>query len=249
MLSEISKAKAKGESPDGMAIRAARDQDASTSTLSIIAELYSEYQEDLRASNSLDFDDLLLQGLRLFEQEPEILRYCRHILVDEFQDTNTTQYQLMKCFATANGGVSVVGDPDQSIYGWRSAEIENLDKMTREFKDVEAIYLEENYRSTGSILSASHSIVSQGRLLSLAVLTSDLNRIPKSLYTSHPTSTPVTLKLFSTPVIEASFISTEIKRLIAYSGNVLNYDDFAILRGCSSLCALTYQYDTMPYHG
>lgn len=87
-----------------------------------------------------------------------------------------------------------------------------------DFPGCEAIYLEENYRSTGSILSAAHSIVSQDR-----------DRIQKSLYTSHPRSTPVCLKTFSTPVIEASFIATEIKRLIAYSGGVLNYGDFAIL--------------------
>ncbi|BEI85006.1 hypothetical protein CcaverHIS002_0504070 [Cutaneotrichosporon cavernicola] len=217
VLSEISKAKAKGETPDGMAVRAAQDN-VETSTLTVIAELYGEYEAALREAGSLDFDDLLLFGLRLFREQPGILESCTHILVDEFQDTNTTQYELMKCFAKAHGGVSVVGDPDQSIYGWRSAEIENLSKMTKDFKDVEAIYLEENYRSTGAILDASHSIVSQ-----------DKARIAKSLYTSHPKSTAVTLKMLATPVVEASFIATEIKRLVAFSGGVLNYDDFAIL--------------------
>ena len=92
--------------------------------------------------------------------------------------------------------------------------------------------MEENYRSTGAILKAAHSVVSQGQPnRSQLLLTSvDRERIQKSLFTSHPRSTPVTLKVFSTPVIEASFISTEIKRLIAYSGGVLNYGDFAILR-------------------
>ncbi|KAK4688393.1 ATP-dependent DNA helicase UvrD/PcrA, partial [Tremellales sp. Uapishka_1] len=241
VLSEISKAKAREESPSGMAIRAANDVNSHTSTLVVIAELYGEYEEALREANSLDFDDLLVFGLKLFRTAPGILAGCKHILVDEFQDTNTTQYELMKCFAKAHGGVSVVGDPDQSIYGWRSAgafsfrliwvelnlndlEVENLNKMTNDFPGVQAIHLEENYRSTGAILSASLSIVTQDR-----------QRIPKSLFTAHPNSTAVPLKLFSTPVIEASFIAMEIKRLIAYSGGVLNHDDFAVLLRTNAL--------------
>ncbi|WWC68615.1 uncharacterized protein I206_102545 [Kwoniella pini CBS 10737] len=238
VLSEISKAKAREESPDQMAIRAAQDPSSSTSTSSIIAELYGEYEANLRESNCLDFDDLLVFGLRLFRNAPRILDSCKHILVDEFQDTNITQYELMKCFAKAHGGVSVVGDPDQSIYGWRSAEIENLNKMTRDFPGVQAIYLEENYRSTGSILSAAHAVVSQDR-----------ERIQKNLFTSHPRSTPVTLKVFSTPVIEASFIAWEIKRLIAYSGGTLNYGDFAILLRYNALSRViesALQKDSIP---
>ncbi|KAK8861601.1 hypothetical protein IAR55_002424 [Kwoniella newhampshirensis] len=238
VLSEISKAKAKEESPDAMAIRAAHDPSSSTSTTAVIAELYAEYEAALREANSLDFDDLLVFGLKLFRTAPRVLEGCRHILVDEFQDTNTTQYELMKCFAKPHGGVSVVGDPDQSIYGWRSAEVENLNKMNDDFPGVEAIYLEENYRSTGSILSAAHAVVSQDR-----------DRIKKNLYTSHPKSTPVTQKVFSTPVIEASFIAWEIKRLIAYSGGVLGYDDFAILLRYNALSRViesALQKDSIP---
>lgn len=167
----------------------------------------------------------------------------------------------MKCFAKEHNGVSVVGDPDQSIYGWRAAEIENLNKMTNgdsfqpalqrlrqltyltDFPGTEAIYLEQNYRSTGSILSASHSVVSQGvcspvssACPKLRCLIIDPKRIAKNLYSNHFKSTPVTLKAFATPVMEASFISTEIKRLIAYSGETLNFGDFAIL--CKLVSAL-----------
>ncbi|ORY24047.1 P-loop containing nucleoside triphosphate hydrolase protein [Naematelia encephala] len=223
VLSEISKAKAKGESPDDMAIRAASDPSSSTSTTAIIAELYAEYEAALQEANSLDFDDLLVYGVKLFKAAPRILETCKHILVDEFQDTNTTH---------------VVGDPDQSIYGWRSAEIENLNRMSKDFPGVEAIYLETNYRSTGSILKAAHSVVSQDR-----------ERIPKNLIPSHPVSSTVTLKTFSTPVIEASFIATEIKRLIAYSGGVLNYDDFAILLRYNALSRViesALQKDSIP---
>nr|KIR86884.1 DNA helicase II/ATP-dependent DNA helicase PcrA [Cryptococcus tetragattii IND107] len=238
VLSEISKAKAKGEPPEAMAIRAAQNKNASTNTLAVIADLYEEYQHALAEANSLDFDDLLLYALRLFKEAPRVVEDIRHILVDEFQDTNTTQYELLKRFAKAHKGVSVVGDPDQAIYGWRSAEIENLNKMTKDFPGVEAIYLEENYRSTGSILDAAHAIVSQDR-----------QRIQKSLFTSRPKSTPVTLKVFSTPVIEASFISTEIKRLIAYSGGLLGYSDFAILLRYNALSRViesSLQKDSIP---
>ncbi|KIR97562.1 DNA helicase II/ATP-dependent DNA helicase PcrA [Cryptococcus deuterogattii 2001/935-1] len=238
VLSEISKAKAKGEPPEAMAIRAAQNRNASTNTLAVIADLYEEYQLALTEANSLDFDDLLLYALRLFKEAPRVVEDIRHILVDEFQDTNTTQYELLKRFAKAHKGVSVVGDPDQAIYGWRSAEIENLNKMTKDFPGVEAIYLEENYRSTGSILDAAHAIVSQDR-----------QRIQKSLFTSHPKSTPVTLKVFSAPVIEGSFISTEIKRLIAYSGGLLGYNDFAILLRYNALSRViesSLQKDSIP---
>jgi DNA helicase-2/ATP-dependent DNA helicase PcrA len=174
VLSEISKAKAKGETPEGMALRAQKAQRtlsveemATPDVLGTIAKLYALYQAELESADALDFDDLLGYGLKLFTTDKSILEKCRHILVDEFQDTNTTQYELMKSFARAHpdGGVSIVGDPDQSIYGWRSAEVENLDHMRRDFKNVKAIHLEENYRSTGAILAVSHSIVSQGGCL------------------------------------------------------------------------------------
>jgi DNA helicase-2/ATP-dependent DNA helicase PcrA len=84
-------------------------------------QIYRQYEETLRSADSLDFDDLLLFGLKLFRAAPKILEDCKHILVDEFQDTNSTQYELMKLFAKQSGCITVVGDPDQSIYGWRSA--------------------------------------------------------------------------------------------------------------------------------
>ncbi|WVN90725.1 uncharacterized protein L203_105967 [Cryptococcus depauperatus CBS 7841] len=238
IMSEISKAKAKGETPEGMALRAERDPNASTSTAAFIADIYGEYEAALRESNSLDFDDLLVFALKLFTEAPYVVADIRHTLVDEFQDTNNTQYELLKCFAKAHMGVSVVGDPDQSIYGWRSAEIENLNKMTYDFPGVQAINLEQNYRSTGSILNAAYAVVSQ-----------DHHRIQKHLYTSHPQSIPVTLKVFESPVIEASFIATEIKRLIAYSGGLIKYDDIAILLRYNALSRViesALQKDSIP---
>lgn len=152
------------------------------------------------------------------------------------QDTNTIQYSIMTLFARATTGnlarspgllgpdwaqdgpapvgLSIVGDPDQAIYGWRNAEVTNLAKMRREFAGTYAVNLEENYRSTGAILEASLKIVEQ-----------DENRIAKGLFTSHPHGLPVVLTNHEKPADEAQWIASEIKRLIAYSGGTLNCDD------------------------
>ncbi|KAH9930039.1 P-loop containing nucleoside triphosphate hydrolase protein [Fomitopsis serialis] len=129
--------------------------------MAVVADVYTKYEHTLRQSNSLDFDDLLLFGVRLFARHPAVGDWCQHVLVDEFQDTNTIQYKLMRRIAAASGCVTIVGDPDQSIYGWRSAEVKNFMKMQRDFPKTQQILLEQNYRSTASILSASMAIVSQ----------------------------------------------------------------------------------------
>lgn len=128
-----------------------------------VATVYERYQDSLKDSNSLDFDDLLVWGVRLLTDAPQVVRGIRHVLVDEFQDTNHTQYALMTLFAQAARSVSIVGDPDQSIYGWRSAEVGNLDRMRTEFGDTQEIFLEENYRSTGAILEGALRVVEQGQ--------------------------------------------------------------------------------------
>lgn len=237
VLSEISKAKAKEEGPEEMILRA-QSMGSRGEILVVIAHLYKSYEHALRTSDSLDFDDLLLFGLKLFRATPSILKNCKHILVDEFQDTNTTQYSLMKLFALSHGGITIVGDPDQSIYGWRSAEVENLNHMRRDFPETEAIYLEQNYRSTGAILAASLAIVSQ-----------DKERIAKGLHTQHAQGAHVTLKPCQSAFTEAAFIAAEIKRLIAYSGGTLNYGDFAILlryNALSRLIEVALQKESIP---
>ncbi|KAJ8483033.1 hypothetical protein ONZ45_g14752 [Pleurotus djamor] len=133
----------------------------------VVAEVYREYEKALRKSNSLDFDDLLLFGLELFKHHKKSLIWCKHVLVDEFQDTNSIQYELMKTIAnSASECLTVVGDPDQSIYGWRSADVTNLAKMRKDFAQTESVLLEENYRSTASILKASLAIVAQAFIAS-----------------------------------------------------------------------------------
>ncbi|KAI0714341.1 P-loop containing nucleoside triphosphate hydrolase protein [Cerioporus squamosus] len=184
----------------------------------VIASIYKEYEKTLRGSNGLDFDDLLLFGVKLFAQQKKASSWCQHVLVDEYQDTNTTQYELMRYIAQTCRCVTIVGDPDQSIYGWRSAEIENLANMKRDFPTTQQIYLEQNYRSTASILAASMAIISQ-----------DKNRIQKTLNTSHPKGPTPVLRAFPMEQVEAGFIAAEIKRLVAFSGGMLNWNDFVVL--------------------
>ncbi|KAJ3866024.1 P-loop containing nucleoside triphosphate hydrolase protein [Lentinula novae-zelandiae] len=183
----------------------------------VVAEIYDAYEKTLRKNNSLDFDDLLLFGVKLFTTNLDSVKWCQHVLVDEFQDTNVTQYDLMKAIAYARC-VTVVGDPDQSIYGWRSAEVGNLAGMRKDFSSTEQIFLEENYRSTASILRAS-----------LAIVAEDKTRIQKSLHTSHPVGLIPVLRSSSSEQMEAAFFAGEIKRIVAHMGGVLNWGDFVIL--------------------
>ncbi|KAF9267802.1 UvrD-helicase-domain-containing protein [Marasmius fiardii PR-910] len=183
----------------------------------VVAEVYEEYDKTLRRNNSLDFDDLLVYGLKLFTEHKKAVKWCKHVLVDEFQDTNTTQYELMRVIAVANCA-TIVGDPDQSIYGWRSAEVGNLATMRKDFAGTQQIFLEQNYRSTSSILKASIAIVEQ-----------DKSRIKKTLHASHPLGTIPVLREFETEQLEAAAIASEIKRVIAYTGGMLCFGDFVIL--------------------
>ncbi|KAF9532506.1 P-loop containing nucleoside triphosphate hydrolase protein [Crepidotus variabilis] len=183
----------------------------------ILAEIYIAYEEVLKNNNALDFDDLLVYGVKLFGTHEQAVLWCRHVLVDEFQDTNTMQYQLMRCLGVRRC-VSIVGDPDQSIYGWRSAEVTNLAKMRKDFPNTRQIYLERNYRSSGAILRTS-----------LAIVEEDKKRIPKSLHTSHPLGTTPFLGVTANEKDESEMIAFEIKRSVAYMGGVLKWGDFAIL--------------------
>ncbi|KAH0585176.1 hypothetical protein H2248_008432 [Termitomyces sp. 'cryptogamus'] len=226
----ISKAKAKGQTPNEVLRKAgvtrirsvnappdSNDAPRHNQLEYVVGITYEEYELTLRRNNSLDFDDLLLYGVKLFRGFKQTVSWCKYVLVDEFQDTNTTQYSLMVALAI-HKCVTVVGDPDQSIYGWRSAEVENLAKMCRDFDGAQQILLEQNYRSTASILKASLAIVSQ-----------DKNRIPKSLHTSHPSGSTPFLHCFSTEHAEALFIAVEIKRIISHMGGALSWGDVAIL--------------------
>ncbi|MBX5467764.1 MAG: UvrD-helicase domain-containing protein [Firmicutes bacterium] len=132
-----------------------------------VQEVYARYQERLRALNALDFDDLIFLTVQLFDRFPEVLaRYHRrfqYVLVDEYQDTNLAQYRLIRQLAAGHRNLCVVGDDDQSIYGWRGADVRNILEFQREFPDATVIRLEENYRSTGNILAAANAVVRNNR--------------------------------------------------------------------------------------
>ncbi|KAJ3512674.1 hypothetical protein NLJ89_g3394 [Agrocybe chaxingu] len=184
----------------------------------ILAEVYVGYEKILQDNNALDFDDLLIYGVRLFTQHQESVLWCKHILVDEFQDTNTMQYELMKAIGIRHC-VTVVGDPDQSIYGWRSAEVGNLGQMREDFPGTQQIFLKQNYRSTAAILRSCLAIVSEA----------------KSLHTTHPLGTTPFLCSFGDEKEEAGFIAAEVKRCVANMGGVLKWSDFVILMRFNAL--------------
>lgn len=188
------------------------------------AEIFNMYQAQLDKCNLLDFDDILLRCVKLLRTHPECVANIEAVLVDEFQDTNGVQYELMSLFAQQRSFITIVGDPDQSIYGWRSADIKNLGRMKSQWRDTLTVNLEENYRSSGAILRAAQKVIEQ-----------DETRPPKQLQATHsPGQRPVLRKLPDAKA-EAEWIVSEMKRLIALSGEMLSLNDFAILLRTASL--------------
>ena len=128
-----------------------------------IAEVYEEYEKQLRSNNALDFDDLLFKTVQLFQTQKDVLEYYqerfRYIMVDEYQDTNTVQFELIHLLASKYRNLCVVGDDDQSIYKFRGANIKNILDFEHVFDDTKVIKLEQNYRSTGNILNAANAVI------------------------------------------------------------------------------------------
>ncbi|NLC71143.1 MAG: UvrD-helicase domain-containing protein [Desulfuromonadaceae bacterium] len=173
----------------------------------LIFRVYSHYQERLKQANALDFGDLILMVVKLFEDHPEIAeRYrerFRHLLVDEFQDTNRIQYRLIQLLCTPRTELCVVGDDDQSIYSWRGAKIENILKFDSDFSGAEVIRLEQNYRSTKTILDASGEMIARNR-----------GRKGKTLWTENPAGEAIRLRVLPDDLEEARFVAAEIGRLL-----------------------------------
>lgn len=184
-----------------------------------IANIYSTYQKRLFSNNALDFDDLIFKTVDLFKQSPETLEAYqnkfKYIMVDEYQDTNTAQYQLVHLLASKYENLCVVGDDDQSIYGWRGANIRNILDFEKDFPNTVTIKLEQNYRSTKNILNAANSVISN-----------NLNRKAKALWTENNDGNKIHLVKTNSHFEEGEFIGNEIKNLVK-SGK--NYNDFAIL--------------------
>ncbi|MFC1934784.1 ATP-dependent helicase [Chloroflexota bacterium] len=173
----------------------------------VVQRVYERYQQLLAESNALDFDDLLMKTVYLFRQSPELLaryqsRYL-HLQVDEFQDTNLVQYELMKQIADEYRNICVVGDPDQSIYSWRSADLRNIINFEKDYPEAKVILLEQNYRSTKMILEAASHVIAPNQ-----------QRKPKELWTENEHGTPPVAVETYTEQEEAQFVVSEIDNLM-----------------------------------
>ncbi len=173
----------------------------------VVARVYERYQAALSQSQALDFEDLLVMPVRLFQQHPDVLaryqaRYL-HVLVDEFQDTNQVQYILARQLAGKHSNICVVGDPDQSIYSWRHADLRNILNFERDFPGAKVVYLEQNYRSTKTILEAADHVIALNQ-----------ERKPKKLWTENDDGVPITLAETYTEQDEAHFVVSEAEKLL-----------------------------------
>ncbi|KAK4237677.1 P-loop containing nucleoside triphosphate hydrolase protein [Achaetomium macrosporum] len=218
----ISKKKAKGT--EAASSNAAAQKAAKVPGLQHLDQCYREYQDHLERSNLLDYDDLLLRCAELLRKFPSCVSNVQAVLIDEYQDTNGVQYELMKLFAQRHRRITIVGDPDQSIYGWRSAEIRNLWRLLREFPDTDEVSLEENYRSSQSILD-----------LSLLVIQQDKKRYQKALKPIHNKGSRPVLRKLKSASAEADWVVSEIKRVMMMSGSMLTHNDVAILLRTAAL--------------
>ena len=171
-----------------------------------LSKVYKLYQQRLKIYNSVDFGDLILLPLKILRQNSEISdlynKKFKYILVDEYQDTNASQYMLLRLLSSERKNICCVGDEDQSIYGWRGAQLKNILNFESDFKGAQIIRLEQNYRSTGNILDAASSLISENK-----------ERIGKKLWTSDPTGEPVEVINLENDEMEAFFVSERIVNL------------------------------------
>ena len=186
---------------------------------STIAKVYREYQETLRASNALDFDDIIVKTVELFKTQPDVLAYYqdrfKYIMVDEYQDTNTAQFELIRLLADRNRNLCVVGDDDQSIYKFRGANIRNILDFEFHYPEAKVVKLEQNYRSTQNILDAAN-----------AVIRNNVGRKAKALWTNQGAGQPVHFRQLENAYEEAEYLADDISRKVRGGAS---YGDFAIL--------------------
>ncbi len=192
---------------------------ATTPKEQLYAEIYGLYEERMRKANALDFDDLLIKTVVLFHKFPEILeKYAKrfkYIHVDEYQDTNMIQYRLIKQLASVWNNVCVVGDDDQSIYGWRGADIRNILEFEKDFKDSTVVKLEQNYRSTNNILESANAVISNNE-----------SRKKKHLWSDKGNGEKLRVEELSDGRSEAYFVVSEINEGVRIGAS---YNDFAVL--------------------
>ncbi len=219
--SQISSAKNALIAPDTYASQAGSDFRRSK-----VAEVYQMYQQRLKQSNSMDFDDILFESVRLLRDHKDVLEEYqnrfRYILVDEYQDTNHAQYQLVHMLSAASQNLCVVGDDDQSIYSFRGANIQNILDFEKDFKRCKVIKLEQNYRSTQTILNAANQVIKE-----------NTGRKPKALWTEHGKGDKITFYRADDQNDESRYIAREIDRLV--NSDDFRYGDMAILYRVNAL--------------
>lgn len=185
-----------------------------------VAKIYALYEKLRRDAGALDFDDLLIETVRLFREQPEVRKKWRanfkHILIDEYQDTNAAQYAIVKSLVGETRNICVVGDDWQSIYSWRGADFTNILNFERDFPGAKIIKLEQNYRSTGAILEAAHNVI-----------TKNVQRTDKKLWTAEPVGTPVQIHPVYDEGEEAYTVASRISAQTAIGAR--KYGEFAIL--------------------
>ena len=216
VLNEISKAKDRLEDPEVFLSDAAKSYDARRNE---IARVYSDYQQQLKEADAMDFDDIIVNTVRLLKQDAEVLDYYqnrfRYIMVDEYQDTNHAQYVLVSLLAGAHHNLCVVGDDDQSIYSFRGANIENILNFEEQNDNALVIRLEENYRSTQTILDAANAVIANNR-----------ERKGKNLWTSNGRGDKIEIHTCPTDTDEGVFVADTITEL---SGKDFAFSDCAVL--------------------
>lgn len=214
VIGVISNCKERAEGPEEYLMNNSADFRSRT-----IYNIYFQYERELKSNNAMDFDDLLLNGVKLLEAAPEILEHYQnrfqYIMVDEYQDTNYLQYKLIKMLAEKNRNLCVVGDDDQCIYQWRGADIRNILDFEKDFPEAVVIKLEQNYRSDGNILGLANSVIKNNR-----------GRKGKALWTDREEGAKVTYKRLNDDKSEAWYIGGEIDRLRSEG---YKYSDMAVL--------------------
>jgi len=230
----ISNAKGRLFGPDEVA--SSRERDAET-----IAKVYRRYVERLRASDAADFDDLLMLTVKLLKDVPKVAKALhsrfRYVLIDEYQDTNQAQYLIARNLARKHRNICATGDPDQSIYGWRGADIRNILAFEEDYPDAKVVHLEQNYRSTKSILSVADKLISH-----------NLERKPKALWTENPEGEAVSVLCCEDENDEANRIAARMAELIR--DNQAESRDMAVFyrtNAQSRVLETALRFETIPY--
>lgn len=223
---------------DDLSPREYHDEHIDNPNIDIITKIFIRYEQELKKSNSLDFDDLLIKTLHLLEENDDVREYYarkfRYVHVDEFQDTNTVQYKIIRILSYYYGNIFVVGDDDQSIYGWRGAKISNILDFEYDFQGARTYKLEQNYRSTKSILNCANLIISN-----------NVSRKNKSLWTENETGEKVELYVANEEGYEAGFVATKIKSQIASGEHKAS--DYAVLMRVNAL-SRSFEQEFLKYN-